>query len=74
MALNRHIGDLGNIVADEDGSSTTKIKDLYTTLKPGAANSLSGRSVVIRAGEDDFETEGRTATPARSWRTVKYVR
>ena len=57
VALNRHIGDLGNIVADEDGSSTTKIKDLYTTLKPGAANSLAGRSVVIRAGEDDFETE-----------------
>jgi len=57
VVLNRHIGDLGNIVAEDDGSSTTKIKDLYTTLKPGAANSLAGRSVVIRAGVDDFETE-----------------
>ena len=55
--LNRHIGDLGNIVATDDGVSTTTVKDLYTTLKPGTSNYIGGRSVVIRAGADDFETE-----------------
>jgi Cu-Zn family superoxide dismutase len=55
--LNRHIGDLGNIVADENGDSTTSFKDLYTTLKAGTSNSIAGRSVVIRATADDFETE-----------------
>jgi len=55
--LNRHIGDLGNIVADENGDSTTSFKDLYTTLKAGTSNSIAGRSVVIRAAADDFETE-----------------
>lgn len=55
--LNRHIGDLGNIVASDDGASTTIVKDLYTTLTPGTSNYIGGRSVVIRAGADDFETE-----------------
>jgi len=55
--LNRHIGDLGNIVASEDGTSTTTLKDLFTSLKPGQKDSIVGRSVVIHAGADDFETE-----------------
>lgn len=55
--LNRHIGDLGNIVVGEGETSTWTFTDAYTTLKPGAENSLVGRSLVIRAGEDDFETE-----------------
>ena len=55
--LNRHIGDLGNIVADENGVSTTTIKDLYTSLKAGEKENIAGRSVVIRAGKDDYETD-----------------
>lgn len=57
VTLNRHIGDLGNIVAEEDGKSTTTFKDLYTSLTSDKSNNIAGKSVVIRAKADDYQTE-----------------
>lgn len=55
--LNRYIGDLGNIVVDENGDLMMSFKDLYMMLKVGTSNFIAGRFVVIRAIVDDFEME-----------------
>jgi superoxide dismutase, Cu-Zn family len=47
----RMVGDLGNIVADETGSSTVKIVDSQVQLF--GPHSVVGRSLVVYAGEDD---------------------
>lgn len=52
----RHIGDLGNVVADPSGVVDVSFKDPYVTLKPGKEANIVGRSVVVRAGADDFVT------------------
>lgn len=44
--LFRHAGDLGNIVAGEDGSAKVVIEDLQIPLI--GANSVLGRSLVVR--------------------------
>mmetsp|Transcript_31926 Transcript_31926/g.51117 ORF Transcript_31926/g.51117 Transcript_31926/m.51117 type:complete len:282 (-) Transcript_31926:198-1043(-) len=52
----RHIGDLGNISADSSGAVSTVFKDPYVSLKKGKEANVVGRSVVLRAGPDDFVT------------------
>lgn len=51
----RHMGDLGNLEADQNGRATYERRDDYVTLT-GAA-SIIGRAVVIHAGEDDLSTQ-----------------
>tara|TARA_B100000674_G_C37893648_1_gene940232 strand:- start:759 stop:1238 length:480 start_codon:yes stop_codon:yes gene_type:complete len=48
----RHIGDLGNIIADKNGNCSTTIKDKLIKLK--GKYSIIGRSVVIHEDEDDL--------------------
>jgi Cu-Zn family superoxide dismutase len=48
----RHVGDLGNVVADETGVARTTIKDRLVTL--GGPHSIIGRTMVVHADEDDF--------------------
>ncbi|KAJ8961049.1 hypothetical protein NQ314_005978 [Rhamnusium bicolor] len=54
----RHIGDLGNIIADSTGTATIKIKD--TTIELEGDNSIIGRAVVVHAGEDDLGKGGHS--------------
>ena len=53
---NRHAGDLGNIVADADGSANVKITDAQIPLS--GANSVIGRAIVVHKDEDDLGKGG----------------
>ncbi|XP_023329249.1 superoxide dismutase [Cu-Zn] 4A [Eurytemora carolleeae] len=48
----RHIGDLGNIVADATGLATVNLKDGLAVLT--GIYSIIGRSLVVHDGPDDF--------------------
>jgi len=45
----RHVGDLGNIVADADGRATFKLTDKLVKV-----SDIIGRSIVVAAEKDDF--------------------
>merc|ERR1719481_217994 len=49
---NRHIGDLGNIIADTKGEAVIYIKDTHLGLN--GLSSIIGRGVVVHSGEDDL--------------------
>ena len=48
----RHVGDLGNIVADSSGVATIDITDTMVSLN--GINNIIGRGLVIHAGQDDL--------------------
>lgn len=48
----RHVGDLGNVIADENGRVSTSFSDSVITLY--GARSIIGRAVVVHSDEDDF--------------------
>lgn len=51
-----HAGDLGNIIADDDGNADFATAD--TELRLGAGpNSVNGRAILVHADADDFETQ-----------------
>ena len=54
---NRHLGDLGNIVADKNGNCVQTIKDKYLQLR-GYKYNIIGRSVVVHDKEDDLGRGG----------------
>lgn len=54
----RHVGDLGNVVADENGNVYTSFSDTVMTLF--GSRSIIGRAVVVHSSEDDL---GRTEHP-----------
>lgn len=54
----RHVGDLGNIRANEHGWAATKFSDQVITL--AGLRSIIGRAVVVHSGVDDF---GKSAHP-----------
>ena len=68
----RHIGDLGNLSADDAGVVETKFKDQYVSLGKKEA-SIVGRSVVIHAGADDFTTtpDDGDAGPIVAYATIR---
>jgi Cu-Zn family superoxide dismutase len=49
----RHVGDLGNVVADTNGKITVSIND--TIAKIYELQSIIGRAIVIHSKEDDFQ-------------------
>ncbi|XP_063921602.1 superoxide dismutase [Cu-Zn]-like isoform X2 [Zophobas morio] len=53
---NRHVGDLGNIVADDKSVATVDILDKVIALD--GDNCIIGRALVIHAGEDDLGLGG----------------
>ncbi|KAJ2715986.1 Superoxide dismutase [Cu-Zn] [Coemansia spiralis] len=53
---NRHAGDLGNVIAADDGTVDLDIKDTQVTLF--GVHSVIGRTVVIHADEDDLGKGG----------------
>ena len=52
----RHVGDLGNIFADETGTAVVDISDPLVTLV--GPRSVIGRALMIHAGEDDLGEGG----------------
>lgn len=48
---NRHLGDLGNIVANDKGNALIELEDNYISLY--GCNSIYGRALDVHAGEDD---------------------
>lgn len=57
-ANRRHIGDLGNIVANQDGVAFVKITDHIITLS--GTESILGRALVVHANEDDLTATANT--------------
>jgi len=55
-AEERHVGDLGNIVADENGVAKIQISDHLISLT--GDHCIIGRAVVVHAGEDDVGLGG----------------
>ena len=56
MAKDRHAGDLGNLLADNQGKARYDITVESISLSPGR-NSVLGRSIVIHAMADDGKGE-----------------
>lgn len=50
----RHMGDLGNIVADENGRAEVDVTASGITIALMGTASVGDRSIVIHAAEDDF--------------------
>lgn len=48
----RHLGDLGNIVVEDDGDGRLEIKVSDATLQPDGAASFLGRALIVHSGED----------------------
>jgi Cu-Zn family superoxide dismutase len=53
--VERHVGDLGNLEADENGMAVQEWSDSLIALN--GPHSIIGRAVIIHAGEDDFTTQ-----------------
>lgn len=54
----RHVGDLGNVMADANGVVSTSYSDTVITLF--GSRSIIGRAIVLHAAEDDL---GKTDHP-----------
>lgn len=54
-AEQRHVGDLGNVKADQSGKAMYKRVDKMIALN--GPNSIIGRSVIVHAGADDLKTQ-----------------
>jgi Cu-Zn family superoxide dismutase len=48
----RHVGDLGNITADDDGKAAINITDSVISLH--GPHSVVGRAIIVHAKEDDY--------------------
>jgi Cu-Zn family superoxide dismutase len=51
----RHIGDMGNLVADKDGNAHLTLVD--SKLSFTGPNSIIGRGIIVHAGQDDLTTQ-----------------
>ncbi|XP_053210119.1 superoxide dismutase [Cu-Zn]-like [Panonychus citri] len=57
---NRHVGDLGNIEADQSGKATFDFDDSVIMLSD--SNSVIGRSIVVHADPDDLGRGGHESS------------
>lgn len=51
----RHVGDLGNITADDTGHATLTLLDTELTLN--GPHTIIGRGMIVHAGEDDLVSQ-----------------
>ncbi len=59
-----HVGDLGNVEANEEGYALVNVVDAEMTLDDGP-KSVLGRALIVHAGADDFETQPTGAAGSR---------
>ncbi|XP_051870416.1 superoxide dismutase [Cu-Zn]-like [Pristis pectinata] len=71
----RHVGDLGNVEANEEGVAEFQVEDHLVSLS--GTESIIGRAVVIRAEEDDLGKGGNeeslitgNATTGLAWGVI----
>ena len=57
----RHVGDLGNVTAGEDGVAKYELEDHLVQLS--GETSVIGRSFVVHAGIDDLGQGGHELSP-----------
>lgn len=57
----RHVGDLGNVTADDAGKAAVNISDSQVTLV--GPQSVIGRTMVIHADIDDLGKGGHELSP-----------
>lgn len=50
----RHVGDLGNLTAGDDGAATYDRVDSMISLDMNMENCIIGRAIIIHADPDDF--------------------
>jgi Cu-Zn family superoxide dismutase len=62
-AEERHVVDLGNISADETGTSHFEWTDTFLSFS--GSHSIVGRGVIVHAGEDDYTSQPTGAAGAR---------
>uniref|UniRef100_UPI001BDDCA20 Superoxide dismutase [Cu-Zn] n=1 Tax=Bacteroidetes bacterium GWA2_30_7 TaxID=1797313 RepID=UPI001BDDCA20 len=55
MDMSRHIGDLGNITADENGKAHLEYIDKMIVFE--GEHSIIGRSMIVHKNEDDLKTQ-----------------
>lgn len=60
----RHVGDLGNIVADAKGNAILTLETDALSIGSGPGNIL-GRSVIVHGAVDDFKTQPHGNAGAR---------
>jgi Cu-Zn family superoxide dismutase len=53
--VERHEGDLGNVVADSSGKAHLEWKD--KVMKLSGPDSIIGRSMIVHVQEDDLKTQ-----------------
>ncbi len=51
----RHVGDMGNIIADEHGNATLDIVD--NIIRLNGPQTIIGRSIIVHADEDDLVSQ-----------------
>ena len=54
-AEERHVGDLGNLIANDQGRAHYERIDIVISLN--GPYSIIGRGIIVHAGEDDFVTQ-----------------
>ena len=59
----RHVGDLGNIIADEKGNATYQRLDKVISFTGN--NTIVGKGFIVHAGTDDMKTQPTGAAGAR---------
>ncbi len=62
--IERHIGDLGNIVANEEGIAHLELTDKL--IKLNGKNSVIGRAIIVHQGEDDLSSQPTGNAGARA--------
>lgn len=53
----RHLGDLPNFVADENGRSNVTAAITGATLRDGGPNDVIGKAIIVHEGRDDYITQ-----------------
>jgi len=56
-ASTRHVGDMPNIMADEQGHATINGTVQDATLRDGGPNDLIGKAVIVHEKRDDYVTQ-----------------
>jgi Cu-Zn family superoxide dismutase len=61
----RHLGDMPNLVADENGHSAVTASVQGATLRDGGPNDLIGKALVVHEKRDDYVTQPSGDSGAR---------
>lgn len=62
-AAQRHVGDLGNVIANDKGIADADFVDTVLALE--GKHSVVGRAIIVHAGEDDLKAQPSGAAGAR---------